>query len=90
MKELNFRYSESGSKPALIDFQSSPTHVYLRKDIEEFERTQEYGRTDTMYRYQEACIPKDEYIEYQYEKQLLQEEVINFLLNNTLSNDEGE
>ena len=84
---MNFQYrrSESGSIPILVDYTSCPSHVYLRKDIEEIKRTREEGREETIYQYQEACVPKDEFIQYQLEKQDNQEQVLNFLLEKALS-----
>ena len=61
--------SESLSEPEIIDVDSSPTTVYLRKDIEENTRVEEEtGETITYYSYKEAKIPKTEYNAYMNEK----------------------
>ena len=85
---LKFRRSESSSKPALFDSLSSQTHVYLRKDIHQETRQREGEEEETVWVYQEATMTKDEYIQYQYEKQLLQEDVINSLLENMFDDNE--
>ena len=61
--------SESMSEPELIDLDSSPTTVFVRKDIEEKTRTEEEtGEVITYYSYKEAKIPKTEYVSYMNEK----------------------
>lgn len=61
--------SESMSEPELIDLDSSPTTVFVRKDIEEKTRTEEEtGEVITYYSYKEAKIPKTEYNAYMNEK----------------------
>ena len=53
----------SNDYPQLVDITSSPTTVYLRKNIasEEVENP-ETKETHTEYHYDEAAISKDEYI----------------------------
>lgn len=53
----------SNDYPQLVDITSSPTTVYLRKNItsEEVENS-ETKETHTEYHYDEAAISKDEYI----------------------------
>lgn len=62
---LNYKKSESSVYPDLIDTTSSKTTVYLRKNAEEKQRTDEItGETYTYYEYDEAKVPKPEYEEY--------------------------
>lgn len=61
---MNFNYKKSQSiiYPQLADTTSSKTTVYLRKNVEEKQRTDEM--TDdiyTYYEYDEAKIPKAQY-----------------------------
>lgn len=50
--------------PEIIDNTSSPTTVYLRKNIETVEiEDVETGNKRTEYHYEEAAISKDEYID---------------------------
>ena len=66
---LIFYDSEANFEPVLIDTDSSPTTVYVRKDIEEKTRTEEEtGEVITYYSYKEAKIPKTEYVSYMNEK----------------------
>lgn len=66
---LIFYDSEANIEPVLIDTDSSPTTVYVRKDIEEKTRTEEEtGEVITYYSYKEAKIPKTEYVSYMNEK----------------------
>lgn len=61
--------SESNIEPVLIDADSSPTTVYLRKDVEEKTCTdEELGETYIYYSYKEAKIPKTEYNAYMNDK----------------------
>ena len=66
---LIFYKSESNTKPVEIDVESSPTTVYIRKNIVEDERT-DIGTGETMlvYTYDEAKTPKDEYDRYMQDK----------------------
>ena len=62
---LNYKKSQSTVYPHLADTTSSKTTVYLRKNVEEKQRTDEFsGETHTYYEYQEAKVPKAEYEEY--------------------------
>lgn len=50
--------------PKIIDNTSSPTTVYLRKNIKAVEVDDEIsGNTRTEYHYEEASVSKDEYID---------------------------
>ncbi len=63
--KLNYRKSQSGIKPELIDTTSSKTSVYLRRNI--VEKTEKNKMTDqeqTFYEYDEAKLTKFEYEEY--------------------------
>ncbi len=64
-----FYDSEANFEPELIDTETSPTTVYIRKDIEEKTRTEEEtGEVITYYSYKEAKIPKTEYVSYMNDK----------------------
>lgn len=66
---LIFYDSEANFEPETIDVDSSPTTVYIRKDIDEKTRTEEEtGEVITYYSYKEAKIPKTEYNAYMTEK----------------------
>lgn len=68
--ELVYKKSESSVYPVLIDTESSKTTVYIRKDVEEKQRTDPTTENSyTYYEYQEAKMTKDEYIKYLLEKQ---------------------
>lgn len=61
---LTYYASERDSMPEELDIESSPTTVYLRKDIRTEERPDEMtGETRIVYVYQEAKIPRSEYNE---------------------------
>ena len=60
---MNYYRVISNDYPQLVDITSSPTTVYLRKNITSEEATDtETGNTHTEYHYDEAAISKDEYI----------------------------
>lgn len=60
---MNYYKSISNDRPQAVDNTSSPTTVYLRKNIEAVEiEDVETGNKRTEYRYEEATISKDEYI----------------------------
>ena len=65
MLNLDYYQSESDTMPDEIDTTSSQTTVYLRKNIRTEERTdQETGETRTVYVYDEAKVPRQEYDNY--------------------------
>lgn len=76
--------SESQIRPKTIDFESSPTTVYIRKNIEELTRTDpETRQANTIYQYDEATISKTDYISVLHTKQeesdaALQELILTF------------
>ena len=62
---ISFKKSRSSVYPALLDEESSRTHTYLRKNVEE--KTEEdisSGTTITYYEYDEAVLTKAEYALY--------------------------
>jgi hypothetical protein len=66
MEVLNMNYykSISNDRPQVVDNTSSPTTVYLRKNIEAVEvKDVETGNTRIEYHYDETAISKDEYID---------------------------
>ena len=68
MIELNWYTSESDGYPEDVDMNSSPTTVYLRRNIEEVEREDpETGDTHTVYVYEEAKLSHADYAIYREE-----------------------
>lgn len=65
---LNYYPSEADARPAELDTVSSPTTVYFRRNIEEVEIPDEGLNSRTVYKYEEAKVPKIEYIEWLAEK----------------------
>jgi hypothetical protein len=62
---INYIKSESTIKPELVDTTSSKKYVYLRKDIIETQKTDEFSNeVITLYEYQESKLTKAEYQEY--------------------------
>lgn len=65
MINLDYKKVESDTMPDEIDTMSSPTTIYLRKNIRTEERQDiETKTTKTVYVYDEATIPRDEYNAY--------------------------
>lgn len=65
MLNLDYYPSESDTMPDEIDTTSSPTTVYLRRNIRAEERKDvETGETRTVYVYDEAKISRQEYDNY--------------------------
>lgn len=62
---LKWEYAESMSIPAEIDDTSSPTTVYLTRNVQEKQREGE-----TYYAYETAKLTRAEYAEYQSEQRL--------------------
>ena len=61
--KISYRKAESLEYPTLIDTQSSPGTVYVRKDVEEYKNPDGL----TVYKYDEAALNLKEYEEYQEE-----------------------
>lgn len=61
--KISYRKAESLEYPTLIDTQSSPGTVYVRKDVEEYKNSDGL----TVYKYDEAALNLKEYEEYQEE-----------------------
>ena len=65
MLSLNYDKSESDTMPEEIDTSSSPTTVYLRKNIRAESRTDaETGKKRTFFVYDEAKLPHQTYVDY--------------------------
>lgn len=79
MLKAVYRKVESTSIPDALDITSSPTSVYLRKNIQKKERETEEG-TQTYYEYEEAVISKDQYIVLLHEEQEITESCLQELL----------
>lgn len=65
---LNWRPSEADTIPEEIDTTSSTTTVYFRRNIEAVEVPDEGLASHTVYKYEEAKVPKIEYIKWLAEK----------------------
>lgn len=60
---MNYHKSSADYFPDLVDITSSPTTVYLRKNVRKVEVTDEITSEKRIaYEYDEAIITKDEYI----------------------------
>lgn len=65
MFNLDYYESESDTMPEDIDTVSSPTTVYIHKNIHAEERKDpETGETRTVFVYDEAKMPRQEYVDY--------------------------
>jgi hypothetical protein len=65
MFNLDYYPSESDIMPEELDTSSSQTTVYLRKNIRTEERKDpETGETRTVFVYDEAKMPRLEYVDY--------------------------
>lgn len=78
---MNYYKATSNDYPQLVDITSSPTTVYLRKNIKAVDVEDEMtGNTRTEYRYEEAAITKDEYINMLHEQQEVTDEALQELI----------
>lgn len=78
---MEYRQSIGNDMPELVDCTSSPTSVYLRKNIKAVEETdQTSGETKTVYTYDEACVTKDEYIAMLHEEQEITNDALQELI----------
>lgn len=78
---MTYYKATSNDYPQLVDITSSPTTVYLRKNItsEEVENPETHEK-HTEYCYDEAAISKDEYISLLHEQIADVEEVLADML----------
>lgn len=60
---LNWKHSESTVRPADIDTTSSPTTVYLNRNIHEVQKTTD-EETVAMWEFETAKLTVEEYAEY--------------------------
>lgn len=61
---MTYYKATSNDYPQLVDITSSPTTVYLRKNIKAVEVEDEMtGSNRTEYHYDEVAVSKDEYID---------------------------
>ena len=78
---MNYYKATSNDYPQLVDITSSPTTVYLRKNIKAVDVEDEMtGNTRTEYHYEEAAITKDEYINMLHEQQEVTDEALQELI----------
>lgn len=70
-------------KPLAIDTVSSSTNVYLRKNIERITKHEEPNGVDVdLWEYDEACITRDDYVDYLTNQLIKTQEAVDFLLMN--------
>ena len=55
--------SEATHEPKIVDCDSSSTTVFLRRNVEQIEKSDESGRTYTAWEYDEAKITHEQYEE---------------------------
>lgn len=78
---MTYYKATSNDYPQLVDITSSPTTVYLRKNIKAVEVEDEMtGRNRTEYHYDEATVTKDEYITMLHEQQEVTDEALQELI----------
>lgn len=78
---MTYYKATSNDYPQLVDITSSPTTVYLRKNIKAVDVEDEMtGNTRTEYHYDEAAIGKDEYINMLHEQQEVTDEALQELI----------
>lgn len=65
---LNWVKSKSSVFPKETDYESSPTTVYIRRDIKEVPEKNDDGETTVFYEYEEAKLTHEEYSIYVAEK----------------------
>lgn len=66
--KIEWYQSESTVKPRDVDYESSPTTVYLHRKIKEVEKTDDDGTVTTWYQYEEAKLTPAEYTVYAAEQ----------------------
>lgn len=68
---MNWYYAEGKDRPLVVDGTYSKKWVYVRRNIEEFEREDETDPTikEKFYRWKEQKIPKENYPIYELEVQ---------------------
>lgn len=62
MYDFNTVIGTQTEKPAEIDTTSSQYVVYIRKDIEKYEHTDDQGVTVKGWKYKECVVPNNEYL----------------------------
>lgn len=78
---MTYYKATSNDYPQLVDITSSPTTVYLRKNIKVVEVEDEMtGSNRTEYHYDEAAVTKDEYITMLHEQQEITDEALQELI----------
>ena len=65
--QANYKIVQSATKPAEIDITSSPTGVYVRRNIKEKVKETETGDVLIYYEYQEAFLTPNEYEKFSNE-----------------------
>lgn len=78
---MTYYKATSNDYPQLVDITSSPTTVYLRKNIKVVEVEDEMtGSNRKEYHYDEAAVTKDEYITMLHEQQEVTDEALQELI----------
>ena len=67
--QVNWKYTESTVRPLEVDIVSSPTSIYLAKNIVEKQRDDMNGELTTYFEYQSAILSHVEYLAYIAEKE---------------------
>lgn len=78
---MTFYHFVNDTRPDDIDFLSSPTTVFIRRNIEETTREDpETGEIKTVFEYDEAQVPKTDYIQTLYNHQEETDEALQELI----------
>ena len=86
-------YAEGKERPAIVDETFSKKWVYIRRNIEEFEREDETDPTikEKFYKWEEKKIPKENYPIYELEVQNAANlDYIAMMSDIDIDNEEGE
>ena len=90
---MNWYYAEGRDRPLVTDETSSKKWVYVRRNIEEFEREDETDPAikEKFYRWEEMKIRKEDYPIYQLEVQNVANlDYIAMMSDIDIDNEEGE
>lgn len=78
---MTFYHFTNDTRPDDIDFSSSPTTVFIRRNIAETTKEDpETGEIKTVFEYDEAQIPKTEYIQNLHDRQEETDEALQELI----------
>ena len=78
---MTFYHFINDTQPDDIDFSSSPTTVFIRRNITETTKEDpETGEIKTVFEYDEAQVPKTEYIQNLHDRQEETDEALQELI----------